>query len=240
MADEYSFPPYQDTMQPLLAAFGGTRMESYRGLDVRPLWDLRGGSIPWSFKYLYAAPKLEKIVFSVQSYRDMLMTYTTLIWPDDSHALPIFSSFWAESAKGSYCIIDLYPLADCICDLSYLERYLDPLDDAYSRGLTHFREKSSRNPNWFHAMSSPYSIVADFGPSTQGTQQTLLDLTAQYLQVYTRLWQEDEARDDETMRPYNRRKEAIRTVMRENDPGGFMLEKAVGKERADLTLQALF
>ena len=85
----------------VLEKFGGTKMETYKGKDIRPLWDLKGGPILWSYKYLYAAPKLEKIAITVQSFKDKLMCYTTIIWPDDHHALPVFSTFWAESEKGS-------------------------------------------------------------------------------------------------------------------------------------------
>jgi len=42
------------------------------------------------------------------------------------------------------------------------------------------------------------------------------------------------------MKPLNRRKDAIKENFREKDPGGFMMEKAVGKDLADLGLRALF
>jgi hypothetical protein len=42
------------------------------------------------------------------------------------------------------------------------------------------------------------------------------------------------------MKPLVARKEAMRKCLKDNDPGGFMLEKAVGKEMADLHLEVLF
>ncbi len=95
--ENYIFPPYDEEIATIIKKFGGERMETYQGNDIRPLWDLKGEGLNWSFKYLYAAPKLEKIVHAVQSYRDKLMVYGTIIWPDDKHALPIFSAFWAKS-----------------------------------------------------------------------------------------------------------------------------------------------
>jgi hypothetical protein len=47
-------------------------------------------------------------------------------------------------------------------------------------------------------------------------------------------------RDPEYMHRLNERKEAIRTNMFEKDPGGFMIEQAVGKELAELSLWAIF
>ena len=240
MAEEYSFPQYGEKVQAIIDIFGGTRLETYKGRDITPLWDLKGGPLLWSYKHLYAAPKLDKIAVTVQSFRDKLMTYATMIWPDDDHALPIFSSFWAESEKGSYFIIDFYPTADCICDLAYLEQYLEPLEDVYDRGKKRYPGVSNRDPDWFRAMVSPYYINADFHPSTKTTQNQLMDLTLAYLDIYHRLWQEDEPRSAAYMQRLNERKEAIRANLRDKDPGGFMIEQAVGKELAELSLWALF
>ena len=240
MAEEYSFPAYEEKMKELVETFGGTKMKSYKGEDMTRLWDMKGKGISWSYKYLYAAPKLEKIVFSAQSYRDKLMTYTTLAWPDDQHALPVYSSFWAESAKGSYFIVDFYPTPDCICDSAYMEQYLDPLEDIYSRGTNDFPEKSSRDPSWFRAFASPYYITADFGPSTKESQDKLLGLTIDYLKIYYSLWEKDTPRDADYMKRLIERKQAIRQNLKDKDPGGLMMENAVGKELTELSLLALF
>ena len=240
MSEEYAFPPYGEELKKAIEKFGGKKMETYNGEDVTPLWDLKGGPILWSWKHLYSAPKLEKIVVSEQCFRDKLMTYFTFIWPDDEHALPIYSSFWAESAKGSYFIIDFYPRADCICDIPYMEKYLEPLEDVYEEAKKHFPSVSSRDPNWFRALVSPYYINADFHPGTKETQDLLFGLTVDYLNVYHSLWEKDEPRDTQYMKRLNERKTAIRLNMREKDPGGIMIEKAVGKEITELNLKAAF
>jgi len=240
MAGEYSFPPYGEEMQKLVDQFGGEKMETYKGHDVKPLWTLTGGPILWSYKHMYKAPKIEKIVIAVQSFRDKLMTYMCIIWPDDEHALPVFSSFWAESEKGSYFIADFYPTADCICDIAYMEKYLDPLEDLHAKGRKRFPEFSSRDPNWFLAMASPYYITADFHPSTAETQNVLMGLSMDYLKVYHRLWEQEQPGDPQYLKRLNERKEAIRYNLREKDPGGFMIEQAVGAELAHLSLSSLF
>ena len=241
MTEEYSFPPFEEEIKNLLGKFGGERMETYQGEDITPLWDLKGEGLPWSYKYLYTAPKLEKIVFAVQSFRDKLMSYGASIWPDDEHALPIFSTYWAESAKGSYFIVDFYPTADCICDIPYMEKYLEPLEDAFARGMDYFPSLSSgRNPNWFKALVSPYCLSGDFFPSTKETQGQILELMTSYLTVYYDLWEKDQPRDPAYMKPLNGRKNAIKQNFREKDPGGFMMIKAVGQELADLGLKVLF
>jgi hypothetical protein len=240
MSEEYSFPPFGREMNKVIEKFGGRRMETYDGEDITPLWNLQGGGLVASYKYLYAAPRLEKIVITESSFRDRLMSYALNILPDNRHALPIYICFWAESAKGSYFILDLCPTADCICDIPYLERYLDPLESSYSRGIEHYHEISTRDPSWFRAMKSPYFINADIAPSTQQSQEILLGLAVEYLSIYHQLWEKDEPRDEAYMCRLNERKEAVRLNFREKDPGGYMMEKAVGKKLAELSIKALF
>jgi hypothetical protein len=189
---------------------------------------------------MYTAPKLEKIVFTVTTFREKLMSYAAIIWPDDEHALPVFQSFWAESAKGSYFILDFYPTAECICDIAYVERYLEPLEDVYNGAIKYYNKVSTRGANWFRCLVSPYYISADVSQSTKQSQERLLSLTLDYMNIYHELWEKDEARDPRYMERLNRRKEAIRINMREKDPGGIMMVKAVGEELAELGLRVLF
>jgi len=241
MSEEYTFPSYDEDIGKILKKFGGERMETYNGEDITPLWDLKGEGLAWSFKYLYAAPKLEKIVHAVQSFKDKLMVYGTIIWPADTHALPIYSAFWAESAKGSFFLLDYYPIADCICDIPYMEKYLEPLEDIFNKGIEYYPDQGpGRNPNWYRALLSPYAIAADIFPGTKKDQNRILELMTGYLNVYHSLWEKDEPRDPEYMKPLIARREAMRKNLRDKDPGGFMMEKAVGEKVAELSIKAYF
>jgi hypothetical protein len=42
------------------------------------------------------------------------------------------------------------------------------------------------------------------------------------------------------MKPLIARREAMRTNLREKDPGGYMMEKAVGEKMAELSIRAYF
>jgi len=237
--EKYTFPPYEEKLREALKPFNGEVMDSYKGMDVRPLQNLSGKNME-SLKFLYKVPKFEKIIFAVQNFKGMLMSYATIIWPDDQHALPIFSSYWAESAKGSYFIIDLYPLVDCTVDTDYMEYYLSPLEDLYEKGVKIFPDRPGRSANWFRALISPYYLNADFSPSTKKTQDAIIELTLGYLAIYIDLWKKDEPRDPTYMKALNQRKEAIRKIFREKDPGGKMMEVALGHQMAELSLKAIF
>ena len=240
MAEEYSFPPFEERIKELFDKFGATKMETYKGKDITGLWDMKGGSLTWSWKYLFTAPKIEKIVYGIQSYKDKLMTYTLSIWPEDQYALPVYSFFWAESQKASYFLMDLYPTQDGILDLDYLDQYMIPFEDVYEKALEDFGLKNARNPLWFLALASPYYITGDFTPSTKESQNRVIETCLDYLEIYHQLWTKEEPRDEEYMKSLLVRKKAIRDTLKEFDVGGPMLEAAVGKEMADLTLDALF
>jgi len=237
--EQYTFPPYEEKMREALKPFNGEVMDFYHGMDMRPLRDLKGRNME-SFKYLYKAPKLDKICFSAVSFKEMLISYATIVWPDDQHALPIFQSYWAESAKGSYFIIDFYPLVDCIMDTGYMEHYLAPLGDLYDKGCKIFPDRFGRSPDWFRALVSPYCLTADFSPSTKKTQEAIIELTLGYLAIYIDLWKKDEPPDPAYMKPLIPRREAIRKNFKEKDPGAKMMELAVGHEMAELSLKAIF
>jgi len=239
MSEEYSFAPYIEKMEEALKEFGGTMMEEYRGHDVKTLWKQKGEGYS-GFKYLYKAPKLEKIALGFGIFREKLMSYATIIWPDDDHALPIYSAYWAESAKGNFFLVDLYPLADCIRDLPYMEKYLEPLEDTYNKGLDYFFSLGGRSANWFRALTSPYCLTGDIDANKEN-QERILALILEYLKIYTDLWKKDEPRPLEYMKELNARKEAIRMTFQERDLiGDMMLTKAIGKELAHLSLITQF
>jgi len=239
MTEEYSFPPYMETIEEAIKVFGGEKQSTYRGKDITPLWNLKGEGFS-SYKYLYKAPKCEKICVGFQNFKDMLMSYALMVFPDDDHALPIYSSYWAESKKGSYFIADFYPTADCIVDIPYMEKYLEPLEGPYSKGSDAFKGTQGRNPNWFKALMSPYCITGSLDTSTKESQDLLMGITMEYFNIYVDLWKKDEPGDAEYMKRLNEKKEAIRMNFREKDPGGMMMVKAVGEELAELSIETLF
>ena len=237
--ESYRFPPYEEKVREAMKPFNARQLDFYRGKDIRVFQHLKGKNME-SSKWIYEAPKLEKISFAIHNFKDMLMSYGVLIWPDDEHALPTFSSYWAESAKGCYFIIDFYPPVDCIVDPAYMNHYLKPLEGLYEKGVELFPEQLGRSPDWFRALISPYCLSADFAPVTKKTQGAIMELTLGYLAIYIDLWKRDEPRDAEYMQSLIKRRNAIKTTFIENDPGAKMMEVAVGEEMAELSMKISF
>ena len=237
--ENYTFPPYEEKIQEALKPFDAKQLDFYQGKDIRVFQSLKGKNME-SSKYLYEAPKLEKISYAVHNFKDMLMSYGVLIWPDDAHALPTFSSYWAESAKGSYFIIDFYPPVDSIVDPEYVKHYLAPLEPLYEKGVKLFPEQFGRSPDWFRALVSPYCLSADFAPTTKETQAAIMELTLGYLAIYIDLWKEDTPREPEYMQSLITRRNAIKTTFIQNDPGAKMMEVSLGEEMAAFSMNISF
>ena len=79
----YTFPPYEEKIREALKPFDAKQLDFYQGKDIRVFQELKGKNME-SSKYLYAASKLEKISYAVHNFKDMLMSYGVLIWPDDA------------------------------------------------------------------------------------------------------------------------------------------------------------
>ena len=97
--ENYTFPPYEEKIQEALKPFNPKQLDFYRGKDIRIFQELKGKNME-SSKYLYEAPKLEKISYAVHNFKDMLMSYGVIIWPDDEHALPNFLPTGPKVPKG--------------------------------------------------------------------------------------------------------------------------------------------
>jgi len=96
------------------------------------------------------------------------------------------------------------------------------------------------SPDWFRALVSPYCLTSDFAPTTQKTQKAIMELTLGYLAIYIDLWKRDEPYDPDYMKPLIKRRNAIKAVFRQNDPGAKMMEVAVGNELAEFSMNISF
>ncbi len=77
-------------------------------------------------------------------------------------------------------------------------------------------------------------------PAQKQTQENILSLASDYLEVYYDLWKKDEPADAAYLERLRERKQAIRQNLKDKDPGGLMLENSVGHELTELTLEVLF
>ena len=175
----------------------------------------------------YGAKKLEKISLVllelVKKYYGNIIT----IWPADEYALPILLISMDESPDATHFFVDFIPLADCVMDPSYLQRYLDPLEPSWKkykfiRDLPNFPDYEVNLYSWMRATASPYLITRRVPPNKpKGVRDNLLRLGIDYLKAYMDLWRNAKPQDKKYMSSLNQRKAKIRELFRTGkDPDG--------------------
>lgn len=186
-----------------------------------------------------SAEKVDRIVILKSTILGgKLIVWATNIVPSDEYDLPIFSS---ELVQGSHISlrVDLIPTADCGRDTKYLEKYMEPIQPLWEK----YKDIDGMCPErfaWFKAMLSPFYTGGKFKYEQEGIEDKCLEITSDYLKLYTKFWREAEKQDPEYMKSLVGRKRDMFATLRENDPGGGPLKKALGKEKAEIILSMLF
>ncbi len=90
-------------------------------------------------------------------------------------------------------------------------------------------------------MTEEYS----FPPFDEEINRVLKQFNGKRMETYrgkdvTPLWEKDKSREEKYMKPLIPRREAIRNIFRERDPGSLAMINAVGKEMAHFSLETLF
>jgi hypothetical protein len=190
----------------------------------------------------YQAKKLEKISLVqlelVKKYYGNIIT----IWPAPDYALPILIISMDESPDATHFFVDCIPLADCVADAAYLQKYLDPLGPAWKkykfiRDLPNFPDYEVNLYSWMRATASPFLITRRVPPNKpKGIRDDLIRLGIAYLKLYMDLWAKAEPEDRKYMDSLNQRKARIRELYRTGkDPDGKFWWKGERYLGVDLT-----
>lgn len=187
---------------------------------------VEGGSIALS---VYTSDKIEKIVFSsIKIESTGVSEESVFIYPAANYEFPVF---WANMTRFSFInilIFDFMPLQDLVMTPTYGDTYMEPLnttkqavlDDILGRSV---RDKAVEFSSKAMYAYSPYKMVARV--SLFGALQIDAILDA-YGTQYLSLLDSAEVVSGSERRAYaTQRLAALRSLLRENDPGyPFMLD----------------
>ena len=236
MAEKFEFSSYNETMKEVLKPLNPILLDEYEGHDIR---GLRNIDTPMAKGYIKAfkADKIEKIGFShVEFMGGKFLASACVITPSSDYALPIYMSDWDEGQKAIHIITDLLPSTDCGRDNEYLAKYLDPIAPLWEK----YRVMPGLEPiklSWFRAMQSPYIITGRPPQEPEKIRKMTLDAQVDYLRYWISLWEKDEPRDPEYMKPLLERRAVMRDFLRHRDPGEGPLSKALGHDNAVVFLK---
>ena len=229
--------PYYDRIMETLSPLNPQQMKSYRGEDITEFERIEAEMLIYEMR-CFKADKLEKITtIKADIAGGGFIVNATIIVPSDEYPLPIFSSEIMQTEAHVSLRVDFHPLADCARDMDYFERYLEPMEPIWEK-YKDIEGVGMEKRHWAKVLASPFYT---FGKLHQeNIDDTTLDITIDYLKLYTKLCSETEKADPTYMVPLTERKRAMLKIFEERDPGEKPLKKILGEEKAHRLMELLF
>ena len=202
--------------------------------------EVEGGAIDLS---LLKAEKLEKVTFSTITLHESSVSEASLLaWPEDGYNLPLFWCNLTRMPGMNIFINDFTPMTDLVLYPQYGERYLDDLMSAKSGAAEALKEgmvdKSftlSTKTVW--ALSPHYTVFS----LTDEAVPKLGSVIEEYCKLYIKLWQDAVRIENSEERHFSQKKKAaVRKMMKENDPGYYFMVNIFGQDTTTKVFDFIF
>ena len=231
--------PYYDQIVETIKPLSPKRMTEYRGEDITQFEEIKIDMMTQDLR-VFKADKLEKIVtITSEVMGGKIIVYGTTIIPKDEYPLPIFTSEIALTGNHLGLRVDFIPLADCARDLDYLEKYIMPMEDLWKK-YKDIEGSGIERYVWQRVMLSPFYSYGKYKYALENIEEKALEITIEYLKLYTKLWADVQPADPGYMELLNNRKRIMLETMLENDPGEFWLKQSLPEETAHKIIALLF
>lgn len=187
----------------------------------------------WITLDIFRGEKIAKAVFSIIEISSIPVTeQSILIYPDEGYDLPIFWCNLTQMQDICFHIFDLLPLLDPVLFPASGKKYLSNLPQLKKMAIDHLKDVIIEKD---FAISSP--VVYAFSPFPICVKLTtqalpLLDsVLEEYAKEYVKLWQKAGLVTETQEEQFSlKKREAIRQLMKENDPGYPLMIQTFGKE----------
>ncbi|MEI6127331.1 MAG: 4Fe-4S binding protein [Pseudomonadota bacterium] len=221
-------------------AFRPHQVFSCGGIDVADLASIDAGDVK-GFTRCYQAPKLLKMYQQRLVFFDQMCVEVFGVVPDRNYDLPIFMFDWSESADSVFFVCDFYPTDDPGRNQPYLEKYLyAPLEEIYERHSSIPGLKTCPL-HWVRAINSPYMLFGTVEKQPRENIGRLLNCAVDYLNAWIGLWKEAVPLDADSsyMKLVHERRNVLRRLYLENDPGIGSVNKFIGEEKGKRILELI-
>lgn len=202
--------------------------------------EVEGGSIDIT---MFKAEKIEKLTLStIKIHESSVSEESVLVWPEDTYDLPLFWCNLTQMPGMNIFINDFSPLMDIVVWPQYGERYLDELmtikDSAVEKlkeGIVEREFKLSTKTTWtLSPHRTIFSLMDAFIPR-------LVPIMNEYCKLYLKLWQGSASIEKNEERQFcKRKKEAVRKMMKENDPGYHFMVNIFGEDKTRKVFDLIF
>jgi len=202
--------------------------------------EVEGGAIDLT---MYKCHKVEKLTFStIKIYESSVSEESLLVWSEDNYDLPLFWCNLTQMPGMNIFINDFTPLMDIVVWPNYGEKYLDDLlavknsaAEQLKEGMVDKAFTLSTKTAW---ALSPHCTI--FSLKDESISQ-LASIVDQYCTLYLKLWQEATLIEPKEERQFaQRKKEAVRKMMKENDPGYYFMVNIFGEDKTRKIFDLIF
>lgn len=165
----------------------------------------------------FKAEKIVKIAYGNYTMTGVEINGLSII-PQDNYDLPIFACNLSHTPKGINMDVDFYGVKDPVVNYDYLEKYFNPLKETYDEFLSMNNvERLESDFFWSRTMRSPYWIK---GLCPADKSEEFINLSFKRLKLWLEMYKKAEPiDDDDEITLIKRRKEMIRKITAEGDPG---------------------
>jgi len=231
--------PYFEKILETLTPLNLRPMKTYRGEDITRFKKIETDMMTQELR-CFEADKVEKIItLKADILGGKIIVCGTTIVPTDEYPFPLFTSEIVQAVNHLSLRADLIPLADCGRDMEYLEKYMVPMEEIWKK-YKDIAGMGTERYLWQKVMLSPFYAYGKCKYDIENIEEKALEITMEYLKLYTKFWAEAQKADPAYMELLNGRKRAMLKTMMENDPGEGPLKKAFGEETARKILALLF
>ena len=212
----------------------------HAGTDITSLnnFELEGEKC---FCRAYQAPKLEKIGISRMNFYSSMVADVLVITPGKECDIPDYVMDWDESDDHIFFICDIIPSDDVGRNMDHLQNYFyELLDDLYYT----YSSLPGMKPSVFHwvrAIHSPYMITGTIDKGTRKNVDMIFQCAVDYFNAWLKIYKDAQPQDPHSdyMKLIHQRRQRIRALYKENDPGVGALNKFLGDTMADVALSII-
>jgi len=233
----------EDRFHFIKAARQGLEKLSLKSVPIDPSLKFIKVEDGWITLDIFQGEKIAKAVFSIIEISSMsVVEQSVLIWPGNGYDLPVFWCNLTRMPVSSFHIFDLIPVMDLVIWPSYGEKYLSALRELKKKATDHLKDGIAEKDFALTAAVayafSPFRLC--FKLTDEGVSR-ITPLVEEYSRAYVNLWQKAEpVRQPDEEAFCTRKREAVRKLMKENDPGYPIMIRTFGEETTKRVFDTVF
>ena len=237
---EKGFQPILERLCSVLEKQEHPPIDTLQGKSIKPVSEgVETSFLKGVFK-AYKLEKCEKISLSSFLIMDKILVVAIIAIPSDDYEFPMLLLEWSETENIISVMVDFIPLVDSVMRKDYCEKYLDPLEEYWSK----YKQLPGIEPMpfvWARQVLGPYYLSGLVPKKSEQNRKECMELFQNYLEAWISLCQKAEPMKDDKMRAYIKvRKSKIRKFFVENDEGSKSMAQLIGKDLQELTALCLF